>query len=118
MTDINKQALEALDRLANRLNLMTPSFNTEGRSDIDRIRQALTQLSAWQPIETAPRDGTDIFVLQSSGRIQRVNWSNTDNSMFDAWVDFQDDNEDYVEEYFIGWLPVKSLIPVDVKGVE
>ena len=35
----------------------------------------------WQPIETAPRDGTEILVIESAGGCYVANWQS-----LDGWV--------------------------------
>lgn len=36
---------------------------------LDAIRPALTPASGWQPISTAPKDGTELLLLTESGRV-------------------------------------------------
>lgn len=82
----NKEALEALDRIDETLSFMRNMMNEPDelvllnipsfKADMDgiikdfrahgaRIRSALTQPEQeWQPIDTAPRDGTSILVCQ------------------------------------------------------
>lgn len=39
----------------------------------------------WQPIETAPKDGTSILVAAPGGVVTEASWSSRDNGWFDAY---------------------------------
>ena len=61
MTDENKQALDFINKYP------LPK-------EIDEtIRAALSEQQGWQPIESAPCDGTNILLLDESGEIT-VGW--------------------------------------------
>jgi len=65
----------------------------------------MAKANVWQPIETAPKDGTEIFVLLTSGCAQRVKYFFDELDAWSGWVDFQDPTCDYVEKWFVGWIP-------------
>lgn len=45
----------------------------------------LEQEKAWQPIETAPKDGTEIALLTAGGSLLRASWRSVDDD-FETWV--------------------------------
>lgn len=70
---------------------------------------------SWQDMKTAPRDGTEILVLQTSGCVQRVKFVSDDTDGFEGWVDFQDESSDWEERWFVGWQIAPMIAPY-VKG--
>ena len=66
---------------------------------------AWNQSSAWQPIETAPRDGAEVLVWNGSER-QILWWSDRLN----CWT-FNDDWE-VLEDLLTHWQPLPSPPPI------
>lgn len=75
----------------------------------------LKTTSVWLPIESAPRDGTEIIVLQTSGNVQRVKYIKDEASEFEGWVDFQEEDSYWTEEYFVKWMIPPLPQPPEVK---
>ena len=72
---------------------------------VDAAVLAERELSAWQPIETAPRDGTEILVWNGSER-QILWWSDPLN----GWT-FNDEWE-VLEDLLTHWQPLPSPPPI------
>lgn len=62
----------------------------------------------WQPIGTAPRDGTKIIYITRFGEIGFCHWDEAYNDDDESlWWDSESDDEVFP----IGWLPRSSLPP-------
>lgn len=76
-------------------------------------------MAEWQPIETAPRDGTDILVVWNAGGIQMVvGWDEDAEATINgrwAWATL--DGPNYHENAFSHWMPLPEPPPV-VEEVE
>jgi len=116
MTDINKQALLDTDRIQAYLGADRdiPQVYIDG---FRNIRAALTQPSAWQPIDTAPRDGTMFLAIKA----EFLETLSPFGGYFCAYW-----NEGAKEFYYSRdrsccnlshWMPLPKP-PVDVKGVK
>jgi len=56
----------------------------------------------WQPIETAPKDGTDVLVCADTGWMFVAYWDKkqwTSNACCDNWTALDDDE-------IVGWMPL------------
>lgn len=68
-------------------------------------------MSEWQPIETAPKDGTRILIFDN-GCISIANWheqiDNYNHAPFDGWLIFYPDDAFYtqVSENPTHWMPL------------
>ena len=63
------------------------------------------KLTGWQPIETAPKDGTDILLVYGE-EITVARWS------FSFW-NTDDQDRGYDEEKFTHWMPLPELPEVN-----
>jgi len=112
-TDINKQALDALYRIIDDMMI----GGTYQSYDENIIKASLTQPSAWQSIDTAPRDGTVILVaLHANGYkdLITVLGKYEDKDWRCAEKDEEGCDKLHPPVY---WIPLPKP-PVDVKGVE
>lgn len=57
----------------------------------------------WRSMETAPRDGTEILLIFSSGSVERAYWDIGENDEAPSFMRW-DDSYDFVEKYIVGWL--------------
>jgi hypothetical protein len=57
---------------------------------------------SWQPIETAPRDGTEILTVRSNGYIQNAKWYDNPFGRKDTVIDDADGK----------WWPVTHWMPL------
>ena len=81
------------------------------------VLQAKLKQFEWQPIASAPRDGSEILVLFKRIGCKQVAWTNTDydhNSEYAHW--HVDDNKyrpyplrAYNEGDELGWMPIPKL---------
>ena len=60
-------------------------------------------LTSWQPIETAPKDGTEILVL-SGGNKYLVSW--TETMIQKGWAEAYFPGEDFSWHMPTHWLPI------------
>ena len=84
--------------------------------ELDRVNAKLAdaQKDAWQPIETAPKDGTEILVLFRRIGVKCVAWTTRWNDPTDEHALWHiDDNKHepyplrgYNEEDELGWMPL------------
>jgi hypothetical protein len=79
MTDKIKEALGALDRMA---NTTAPEYYESGQhiTDYETIRNAL-QAQEWQPIESAPRENWKQILLYGEG------YSEDEEAYVGMWLD-------------------------------
>jgi hypothetical protein len=61
----------------------------------------------WQPMETAPRDGTPVLVDFGRAGVHRVLWGSGPNHDFEIWS---------VDDRKHGPYPLRGYIETDVKG--
>jgi hypothetical protein len=74
-------------------------------------RLAAMLVSPWQPIETAPRDGTEILAVDTSepsGMVYLVCWDA--ESAFDThpWQDARSERYRYAHQAFTHWQPLSE----------
>lgn len=91
---------------------------------LSRITELEAQLEAtkWQPIETAPKDGTEILVLFKRLGVKCVAWTTRWNDPTDEHAHWHIDDckhdpyplRGYNEEDEIGWMPLPRP-PMEVK---
>ena len=86
-------------------------FNAKGEELADiisRLSAALREVTAWRPMETAPRDGTDVLVADEGGELFVAFWEPTD----EQWI-FATSPRGWRVGVAkpVGWLP---LPPVEV----
>lgn len=96
-------------------------------SVVEKIRKereavaALVSKSGWQPIETAPKDGTRIDLWMPSGRrVPNCFWGKPEHSCgeyegycdscpdHDGWIDSEDFMSGYTDEEPTHWMPLPS----------
>jgi hypothetical protein len=100
MTEKVDEYLERILRCAgSSLRHYVPQSKETLRSEMTKI---IVEYSQWQPIATAPRDGTIIDLLTLGGSIAANEW----------WID--DDGEsfwscDYDDKFITHWRPVMPL---------
>lgn len=65
-------------------------------------------MSAWQPIETAPKDGTRILAAHARGGVAFARWNSAHGGWLDDAAAAQHDYWNYVEpeEAFTHWQPL------------
>lgn len=63
------------------------------------LRAAGIELIEWQPIESAPKDGTDV-ILRSSDHVMKDHWSDVQERWF-HWWGFTDDHP----THWAAWAP-------------
>lgn len=67
----------------------------------------MSDVTAWQPIETAPKDGTLILIREESGRVQVAKWSCPDGYHSDLYVQLTGSIGDgYPTWGVIQWAPI------------
>lgn len=67
------------------------------------LRAASIELFEWEPIESAPKDGTDV-VLRSPHHMMRDHWSDVQESWF-RWWSFTDDHPTHWAVWAGRWAP-------------
>jgi hypothetical protein len=67
--------------------------------EVERLRAA----TMWQPIETAPKDGTRILAANDSGDVDAVHW--VDNVWWTGWVTYHH-RSDINEFAAVRWIPM------------
>ena len=73
----------------------------------------------WQPIATAPRDGTLVLVKirateQGPGEFDMVRWSKSARSAEESWVATDSDpfaRVAYADNELVAWLPLPGQLP-------
>lgn len=75
-TAVMRQALEALERIANPAGDWPMAVAQRRNAAISALRTALAA-NGWQPIETAPKDGRELILLLTTSRFPQVACSNT-----------------------------------------
>lgn len=66
----------------------------------------------WQPIETAPKDGTKIIILENTGRVQVARWCVPASSYHQAdwYVSLTGSStDDWPTLTVTHWLPIPNL---------
>lgn len=73
-------------------------------------------MSEWQPIETAPKDGTVIWGYLYHSGIRKLAWVSPEESAYlyggspdeyvGIWVDQMDSSEDWAPRH---WLPLEAI---------
>jgi hypothetical protein len=79
-TPLIEKAIEEIESLERELVDSTEGYELLFKKNgelKDRI-EAIEKASQWQPIETAPKDGTEILVFFKSVGIKSVSWTDTD----------------------------------------
>ena len=65
-------------------------------------------MSEWQPIETAPKDGTEILTIRSNGYIRNARWYDNPFGRKDTVIDCADGK----------WWSVTHWMPLPVPPVQ
>jgi|JI10StandDraft_1071094.scaffolds.fasta_scaffold31507_2 hypothetical protein len=74
--------------------------------NVNRDRSCFGETS-WQPIETAPKDGALILILERSGRVQVAKWSCPYGDRFDWYVQLTQSGDDgYPTWDVVQWAPI------------
>lgn len=69
----------------------------------------------WQPIETAPKDGTEILIVERNGRRRVAKWLEPWGSKGDWYVQVSTGDDHYPTIEVIGWQPLPSP-PISTAG--
>jgi hypothetical protein len=80
----------------------------ELRAEVRRLREALT----WQPIETAPKDGTWVIVLMRNGQVWKASWGRDRQNEL-HWCTHVLSPADRVVTH---WMPLPAPAPTPPEG--
>lgn len=84
-------------------------YASGAQNELDEAREALrSALPVWQPIETAPKDGTDFIALQD-GDVYRCKWHEEEPDEGPGHVGWRDFSNSSFEEptHWTPWPAVK-----------
>lgn len=101
---MKNKALEALEKMTADVQAEHGPVFKNHLVEMHRIRTALIDMS-WQPIETAPRDGTivDLWTTDNGGcRVSDAKFEDGE------WCTYRHLEEDFLG---YGWWPVDGLLP-------
>lgn len=118
-----EQALNRMDALLDpSLNLLAVSENSitlQGcRADMLTIRRALRMAPAaregWQPIETAPKDGTRILVCNKADYVYPARWQGVESGKPADWPQgWRDDVMFVAADGIVSWMQLPATPPKD-----
>lgn len=88
-----------------------PPLYTVSRKDFETLIRAATKpapldVEWWQPIETAPRDGTQILVYTALGFMETVQWDLYYQKFVDGHTEFE-------VEWLTHWMPLPNPPALD-----
>ena len=110
--DLNAHTALSLNKAQHRIEQLEAKLARSDRKEIEAVYRKLGELEAkhqWQPIETAPKDGTEIFIF-------RVGWPWAPVA---KWTDYPgnpvlDENEQ--DTWMCGWLFDEWFTPGNEDG--
>jgi hypothetical protein len=68
-------------------------------------------MSDWQPIETAPRDGTHIAIVTEGGHVLKAHYGDIDD--FCAWLASEEDQHPISWDDGVCWAENSDYMPSD-----
>ena len=64
------------------------------------IRQAVTESHAWRPIETAPKDGTEILGWREDAGTLVIRWTSANEFLTESELEGMSEEDEFKEDWF------------------